>query len=78
MEANDAVNAPVHYIRNGVECRDIARAMASGAPVSNHAAHLWESAFEYLFRWPYKNGVEDLLKCRRNIDDLIKEITEKN
>lgn len=70
---SDSVSHPSHYARNGIECRDVARAMVNGAPVGNHASHLWESAFEYLFRWPYKNGVEDLRKCMRCISDLIEE-----
>ena len=34
----------------------------------------WGIAFRYLWRWPWKGGVEDLRKCRESIDIMLEEI----
>lgn len=34
------------------------------------------TALKYLWRWPRKNGLEDLKKARRCIDYAIREIEE--
>jgi hypothetical protein len=51
-------------------------AMSEGAKVAPHAAYCWQNAFKYLWRWPYKNGLEDLKKCRWYLDRLIEELEE--
>ena len=61
----DPVDRPEHYNQSGLECIDAMRAMADGVlNVSAHEAYCWQNAFKYLWRWPYKNGVEDLKKAR--------------
>jgi hypothetical protein len=50
------------------------RAMSLGSYVEPHDAYCWQNAFKYLWRWPYKNGVEDLKKARWYIDRLIEEL----
>jgi hypothetical protein len=52
--------------------------MADGSLVWGHNAYLWQNAFKYLWRWPYKKKpVEDLKKCRWYLDRLIELIEEK-
>ena len=62
---------PSHYVRGGVECRDVERAVLSDSEVAPIVAHLWMSAFEYLWRWDRKGGADDLRKARECIDELI-------
>tara|TARA_A200000159_G_scaffold163136_1_gene188594 strand:+ start:2845 stop:3195 length:351 start_codon:yes stop_codon:yes gene_type:complete len=78
----DVVNKPPHYNASSIECIDAMKAMSEGSvgkqkhTVSNHQAYCWQNSFKYLWRWPYKNGVEDLKKCRWYLDRLIEELEE--
>ena len=67
--AHDAVNHPSHYCRYGIECIDVIRATTKGMPAFD--AFCQGNAMKYLFRWQYKNGVEDLKKAKWYIDKLI-------
>ena len=73
---NDPVNHPAHYTAGGVECIDaIAAALTSqNDPM---AAWLTGQCLKYLWRWPLKNGLEDLKKTRFYLDRLIKYVEEK-
>ena len=53
------------------------KAMSEGADTTPHEAYCWQNSFKYLWRWPYKNGVEDLKKARWYLDRLIEEV-ERN
>jgi hypothetical protein len=70
----DMVNSPAHYNQAGIECIDAMKAMVEQAEVDPHASYCWQNSFKYLWRWPYKNGVEDLKKARWYLDRLISEI----
>lgn len=74
---NDPVNHPSHYTAGGIECID-----AIAAALSSHqdpmAAWLTGQCLKYLWRWPLKNGLEDLKKARFYLDRLIKHEEEKN
>jgi|TARA_R110000764_G_scaffold23159_5_gene56881 hypothetical protein len=73
----DYINKPPHYNEGPIECIDAMKAMADGVlNVSAHEAYCWQNAFKYLWRWPYKNRVEDLRKCRWYLDRLIEELEE--
>lgn len=80
----DPVSAPRHYQGDGeIECMDALRSMMSDVfcvqPQDDaEAIHIpptcfywWGCAFKYLWRWIWKNGVQDLRKCRQCIDYLI-------
>jgi len=69
----DMVNQPPHYNSSNIECINAMRAMVEGADVEPHQAYCWQNAFKYLWRWPYKNGLEDLRKARWYLDRLIEE-----
>lgn len=62
--APDMVNQPPHYVRLNPEPVDV--------------IEKWELGFsegqilKYLSRWRYKNGIEDLKKCRFYLDRLIR------
>ena len=70
---DDPVNHPTHYTRGGIECIDAIEAALSSQtdPV---AAFLTGQSLKYLWRWPSKNGLEDLRKARWYLDRLIKRM----
>lgn len=72
---HDAVNHPSHYCTGGIECIDVIKATSQGMDGIEAFCH--GNAMKYLFRWQYKNGVEDLKKARWYIDKLI-EIQENS
>lgn len=74
----DAVNSPAHYNVAGIECIDAMEAMSEDADLPAHAAYCWQNSFKYLWRWPYKNGVEDLKKCRWYLDRLINSLEDNS
>lgn len=67
---------PKYYDGDGkITCRDAMRSMqAQSTGLSNIAIYFWGNAFKYLWRWAYKNGVEDLKKCKTCIDYIIEEM----
>jgi hypothetical protein len=70
---NDPVNHPAHYTAGGIECIDaIAAALASHTDPMD--AWLTGQVIKYLWRWPMKNGVEDLRKARFYLDRLLERV----
>jgi hypothetical protein len=68
----DMVNKPPHYNKAGIECIDaIAAATENGFEY-----YLQGNIMKYLWRYRYKNGVEDLEKARWYLDKLIGEYDE--
>lgn len=67
----DAVHKPEHYQRGGIECKDVMNAMLEGVEVPSVVAYWWGCALKYLWRWPAKNGVQDLEKCRECLRIMI-------
>lgn len=78
LPSKDMVNRPPHYNTSGIECIDAMKAMCDRALVEPHAAYCWQNTFKYLWRWPYKNGLEDLKKARWYLDRLIEEISDEH
>jgi hypothetical protein len=66
--ASDPVN-PSHYKQGSIECIEAIKA-ALGV---GFIAYLWGNILKYLWRWPNKNGIQDLKKARWYLDRLIKE-----
>ena len=73
---NDPVNHPSHYTSGSVECIDAITA-ALACHTNPVAAWLTGQVIKYLWRWPMKNGVEDLKKARWYLDRLIGEMESK-
>jgi len=65
----DVVNNPPHYNRAGIECIDAIRA-ATG---DGFQYYLQGNIMKYLWRYRYKNGLEDLKKARWYLDALIED-----
>lgn len=72
----DAVSHPSHYTSGCIEAKDALRAAMDGSGLSPMASYWWGCAFKYLWRWPRKNGVEDLRKCVRCIEFLVDEVED--
>jgi hypothetical protein len=68
----DMVNSPPHYNKAGIECIDAIRA-ATG---DGYEYYLQGNIMKYLWRYRYKNGVEDLQKAQWYLDKLVEECNE--
>ena len=66
----DMVNNPSHYNQAGVEAIDAIRA-ATG---EGFEFYLQGNIMKYLWRYRYKNGVEDLKKAEWYLKVLIEEV----
>lgn len=75
MEQFDEVKRPAHYIRGGMECIDVVKVFVMGH--DGFEGHCMASVVQYLWRWKYKNGLQDLKKAREFLDFLIKYVEEK-
>ena len=71
--AQDMVNSPPHYNQAGVECIEAIRA----ATDEGYQYYLQGNIIKYLWRYRYKNGVQDLEKAKWYLDKLIEEINDE-
>ena len=63
----DNVNTPPHYNQSGIECIDAIQA-ATG---DGYEYYLQGNILKYLWRYRYKNGIEDLRKAQWYLNKLI-------
>jgi|TARA_R110000744_G_scaffold165066_1_gene282169 hypothetical protein len=70
----DMVNSPVHYNKAGVETIDALEAML----VDGFDYYLQGNIVKYLWRFRYKNGVEDLKKAQWYLNKLIEVYDDKS
>lgn len=66
----DNVNKPSHYNQAGIECIDAIQAATGGG----FEHYLQGNIMKYLWRYRYKNGIEDLKKAQWYLNKLI-EVT---
>jgi hypothetical protein len=69
----DMVNSPPHYNQAGVECIDAIRA----ATDEGYQYYLQGNIIKYLWRYRYKNGIQDLEKAKWYLNKLIEEIDDE-
>ena len=69
----DMVNHPPHYNKAGIETIDAIRAMTD----DGFEYYLQGNIMKYLWRYRYKNGVEDLKKAQWYLTELI-DVVEKD
>lgn len=80
--AADMVESPSHYVAGPYECEKVEEALSEKMRSPKEAVialrpyevRLFFAAFEYLWRAMFKNGVQDLKKCRRDLDRLIEKL----
>ncbi len=66
-EKEDMVNNPKHYNESGIECIDALEAMLG----DGFKSYLQGNIAKYLWRYKYKNGLEDLQKAQWYLNKLI-------
>lgn len=67
----DMVNHPPHYTQGGIECIDAINAACEGRPA--YEGYLTGQVIKYIWRYPYKNGLEDLKKAEFYLKRLIEK-----
>lgn len=70
LDKIDMVNSPPHYNASGIECIDaISAALGEG-----YEFYLQGNIMKYLWRYRYKNGMQDLEKAHWYLDKLMTEV----
>lgn len=69
------VDHPQHYTKGGIECIDAIESATEN--LTGAEAVLTGQVLKYLWRWKWKNGVEDLQKAKWYLDRLISKEKEK-
>lgn len=69
---NDMVNHPNHYTNGKIECIEALESATSG--LAGIEAVCTANAIKYLWRWKYKNGIQDLQKAVFYINRLIDNV----
>ena len=69
----DNVNHPSHYTQGAIECIDAIKEATKG--LFGIEAVCTANIIKYVWRWKFKNGVEDLHKARWYLDRLIDEVS---
>ena len=72
IEIQDMVNSPPHYNKSGIECIEAIKAMTG----DGFKFYLQGNIMKYLWRYRYKNGVEDLKKAKWYLSELIDNVEE--
>jgi hypothetical protein len=67
------VNHPSHYTQGAIECIDAIKEATKG--LLGIEAVCTANIIKYVWRWKFKNGVEDLRKARWYLDRLIDEVS---
>ena len=70
----DMVNSPPHYNKSGIETIDAIKAMTD----DGYEYYLQGNIMKYLWRYRYKNGVEDLKKAQWYLNELIEELDKED
>lgn len=68
VKLTDMVNHPPHYTKGGIECLDAIRASMTD---DEYKGYLKGNIIKYLWRYEWKNGLEDLKKAQFYQNRLI-------
>lgn len=74
-ETKDMVNHPSHYTQGKFECIEVIEEITK--PCNGFEAYLIGTILKYLWRWKFKNGLEDIKKARWYLDKLIEKVEDK-
>jgi hypothetical protein len=69
----DNVNHPSHYTQGAIECIEAIKEATKG--LLGIQAVCTANIIKYVWRWKFKNGIEDLRKARWYLDRLIDEVS---
>ena len=67
----DNVNHPKHYCKGGLECIQVIKAQLTP---QQYEGYLYGNVLKYMWRWPDKNGLEDLRKAAKYLEWLQEEV----
>lgn len=70
----DIVNHPEHYTGK-IECIDAIEQVVAGLEADQ--AYFTGNILKYIWRWPYKNGIEDLKKAQWYLNRLISNVEKE-
>ena len=70
-QQHDPVGQPDHYNKGAIEAIE---AIKASMHPQEYKGYLKGNCLKYLWRYEYKNGVEDLRKARVYLEWLIKEV----
>lgn len=81
---NDVITKPVHYDgAYGIECKQAMSNMIdriigyeARIDVTPTMVYWWGCAFKYLWRWPFKNRLQDIDKCIECLENVRRELTK--
>ena len=68
---NDNVNHPSHYTQGGIECLD---AIEASMPPEGFQDYCKGNTLKYIWRYRFKNGVEDLKKAQFYLGRMINSV----
>ena len=68
----DNVNHPAHYTQGAIECIDAIKEATKG--LFGIEAVCTANIIKYVWRWKFKNGLEDLDKASWYLDKLKQEV----
>ena len=63
----DNVNSPSHYNQSGIECIDAIKASLG----DGYQDYCKGNVMKYLWRYKYKNGIEDLKKAQWYLNSMV-------
>lgn len=69
---SDNVNQPAHYLKGGMECIDVIKAITSD--LNGADAYYVGNIIKYVWRYNHKNGIEDLRKAKHYLEWLIESL----
>jgi hypothetical protein len=72
-DAYDNVNSPSHYNQSGIECIDAIKASLG----DNYQDYCKGNVMKYLWRYKYKNGIEDLKKAQWYLNSMIESMEDQ-
>jgi len=70
----DNINSPSHYTQGKYETIDVVRDVLGPEKFEGHCVG---NILKYVFRYPYKNGIEDLKKAEKYLEWLIETKEEQ-
>lgn len=73
VEEWDMVNKPLHYNKGNIECIDGIEAMLTR---EEFIGYLRGNSLKYRWRFPYKNGIEDVKKAQWYENKLMEILQE--
>lgn len=80
---SDPVKEPAHYAGDGeVDCKRALQSMMSldrfRYALKPTSFYWWGCAFKYLWRWPRKNGLQDIDKAIECMFELRSSVSEED